>query len=76
MKEVYTTGDVARICRISQQTVIRVFDERILKGFVIPGCTHRRVPHASLVKFMQDSGIPLDWLPQSVEAPETAPVRV
>jgi len=37
MKELFTTGDVADICRISQQTVIRCFDAGKIEGFRVPG---------------------------------------
>ena len=32
-KQVFTTGEAARICRLSQQTIIRYFDNGRLKGF-------------------------------------------
>lgn len=65
--EIFTTGRAALICRVSQQTIIRCFDEGTLKGFLIPGSTHRRIPRAALVKFMKDNGIPTDLLPGSGE---------
>jgi excisionase family DNA binding protein len=58
-KEVFTTGQVAEICQISQQTVIRCFDNGRLKGFRVPGSRFRRVPRDSLLQFMKDNGIPL-----------------
>jgi excisionase family DNA binding protein len=58
-KEVFTTGEVAEICQISQQTVIRCFDNGRLKGFRVPGSRFRRVPRDSLLQFMKDNGIPL-----------------
>jgi len=62
MKEVYTTGEVAAICNISQQTVIRCFDSGKLDGFRVPGSRFRRIPRDSLVGFMKKNGIPLDKL--------------
>jgi excisionase family DNA binding protein len=62
MKSVYTTGEVAEICNVSQQTVIRCFDSGKLKGFRVPGSRFRRIPHESLLQFMKDNGIPLDNL--------------
>ncbi len=62
MKNVYTTGEVADICNISQQTVIRCFDSGRLKGFRVPGSRFRRIPHESLIQFMKDNHIPLDNL--------------
>jgi excisionase family DNA binding protein len=60
---VFTTGRAAKICRISQQTIIRCFDNGTLEGFHIPGSSHRRIPRAKLEKFMTDNGIPMDLLP-------------
>lgn len=62
MKSVYTTGDVARICNISQQTVIRCFDSGRLRGFRVPGSRFRRIPHDQLVHFMRENRIPADRL--------------
>ena len=62
MKSVYTTGEVAEICNVSQQTVIRCFDSGRLKGFRVPGSRFRRIPRESLLEFMKVNGIPLDSL--------------
>ena len=35
-KTVYTTGEAAKICKVSQQTIIRCFDSGQLKGFRVP----------------------------------------
>lgn len=61
-KSVFTTGEVAEICRISQQTVIRCFDNGKLKGFRVPGSRFRRIPRDSLVEFMQANEIPVEQL--------------
>lgn len=60
MKNLYTTGEAADICRVSQQTIIRCFDSGKLEGFRVPGSKFRRIPQASLLKFMKDNNIPLD----------------
>jgi len=62
MKDLFTTGEAAEICRVSQQTIIRCFDSGRLKGFRVPGSKFRRIPRASLIKFMRDNSIPLDNL--------------
>jgi excisionase family DNA binding protein len=62
MKTVFTTGEVANICKVSQQTVIRCFDSGRLKGFRVPGSRFRRIPRESLVQFMKANSIPLDHL--------------
>jgi len=61
-KAVYTTGEAADICKVSQQTIIRCFDSGQLRGFRVPGSKFRRIPHDALVRFMTDNGIPLDGL--------------
>lgn len=62
MKTIFTTGEVAQICGISQQTVIRCFDSGRLKGFRVPGSKFRRVPRDALISFMKANDIPLDRL--------------
>ena len=59
MKELYTTGEAADICNVSQQTIIRCFDSGRLQGFRVPGSRFRRIPRESLVRFMKDNNIPL-----------------
>lgn len=62
MKTVFTTGEAAEICKVSQQTIIRCFDSGRLKGFRVPGSRFRRIPRESLLQFMKDNGIPPDAL--------------
>src|ERR1700710_3112974 len=62
MKTVFTTGEAAKICKVSQQTIIRCFDNGQLKGFRVPGSKFRRIPREALYKFMKDNGIPTDAL--------------
>jgi len=62
MKELFTTGEAAEICKVSQQTIIRCFDSGRLEGFRVPGSRFRRIPRASLIKFMKENKIPLDNL--------------
>lgn len=61
-KAVYTTGEAADICKLSQQTIIRCFDNGQLKGFRVPGSKFRRIPYESLSEFMRQNHIPLDGL--------------
>ena len=62
MKTVFTTGEAAKICKVSQQTIIRCFDSGQLKGFRVPGSRFRRIPRESLYRFMKENGIPTDAL--------------
>jgi len=61
-KQIFTTGEAADICKISQQTIIRCFDSGRLKGFRVPGSRFRRIPREALLQFMKDNGIPPDSL--------------
>jgi len=61
-KQVFTTGEAAEVCKISQQTIIRCFDSGRLRGFRVPGSRFRRIPREELVRFMRDNNIPTDIL--------------
>ena len=61
-KTVFTTGEAAKICKVSQQTIIRCFDNGSLKGFRVPGSKFRRIPREHLYMFMKDNNIPTDAL--------------
>lgn len=63
--EVFTTGQVARICKVATKTAAKWFDSGQLKGYRIPGSTDRRIPRASLVKFLKDNGIPSSWIEEA-----------
>ena len=56
--DVFTTGEAAEICQVSQQTIIRCFDRGRLQGFRVPGSRFRRIPRAELSRFMDENGIP------------------
>jgi two-component system, OmpR family, response regulator RpaA len=62
MKTVFTTGEAAKICQVSQQTIIRCFDSGQLKGFRVPGSRFRRIPRNELFSFIRENGIPTDAL--------------
>jgi excisionase family DNA binding protein len=62
MKTVFTTGEAAKVCKVSQQTIIRCFDSGQLKGFRVPGSRFRRIPRQDLYNFMRSNGIPTDAL--------------
>jgi excisionase family DNA binding protein len=59
-KRIFTTGEAAEICKVSQQTIIRCFDSGRLGGFRVPGSKFRRIPRADLIKFMRDNDIPTE----------------
>ena len=65
MKDVLTTGEVARLCGVAPRTVTKWFDAGQLRGFKIPGSRDRRIPREVLIRFMKAHGIPLRGLEES-----------
>jgi excisionase family DNA binding protein len=61
-KRVFTTGEAATVCKVSQQTIIRCFDSGRLTGFRVPGSKFRRIPRDELIRFMKSNNIPIDAL--------------
>ena len=61
-KEIFTTGEVARICHVAPRTVSKWFDTGKLRGYRIPGSRDRRIPREHLLAFMRVHGIPMDGL--------------
>jgi excisionase family DNA binding protein len=61
-KQVFTTGEAAEICKVSQQTIIRCFDSGRLQGFRVPGSRFRRIPRDELLRFMKANDIPTEAL--------------
>jgi excisionase family DNA binding protein len=66
-KQVFTTGEAAEVCKVSQQTIIRCFDAGRLTGFRVPGSRFRRIPRAELIRFMRENDIPTDILEPSTK---------
>jgi len=62
VREVFTVGQVARICRVSSRTASKWFDLGLLKGYRIPGSRDRRIPRSALVAFIESSGMPPEYL--------------
>ena len=61
-KDVLTTGEVARICKVAPRTVTKWFDSGQLRGYKIPGSKDRRIPINMLLRFMKLNNIPLDGI--------------
>ncbi|MCC6675802.1 MAG: response regulator [Phycisphaerales bacterium] len=61
-KKIFTTGEAAEVCKVSQQTIIRCFDSGRLTGFRVPGSKFRRIPREELIRFMRANNIPTDAL--------------
>lgn len=66
--EVYTTGEAAYIAYVSQQTVIRCFDDGTLRGFRVPKSKFRRIPREGLFEFLIANEIPTDRFEASLKA--------
>ena len=60
--KVFTTGQVAKICKVAPRTVSKWFDSGRLKGYRIPGSQDRRIPREYLIKFLKEHGMPLGEL--------------
>lgn len=66
--KVFTTGQVAKICKVATATVSKWFDSGRLKGYRVPGSQDRRVPQEYLLKFLKEHGMPLGELADEVVA--------
>ncbi len=67
-RRIFTTGQVARICKVSQAKVSGWFDQGLLKGFRIPeldGGGDRRIPSEELDRFLADHHMPPRTLPDT-----------
>src|SRR5260221_269976 len=62
MKKVFTTGQVAKICKVAPRTVSKWFDSGRLRGYRIPGSQDRRIPREHLIRFLKEHGMPLGAL--------------
>ena len=66
--KVFTTGQVAKICKVAPRTVSKWFDSGRLKGYRIPGSQDRRIPRDYLIKFLKDHKMPLYGLEEELLA--------
>ena len=57
--KVFTTGQVAKICKVAPRTVSKWFDSGRLRGYRIPGSQDRRIPREYLIRFLKEHGMPL-----------------
>jgi excisionase family DNA binding protein len=62
VKDVLTTGEVAKICNVAPRTVSKWFDSGALHGYRIPGSKDRRIPLNQLIRFMKHHNMPLNGL--------------
>jgi hypothetical protein len=58
-KEVFTTGDVARLCGLSTHSVVKAMDRGLIKGFLLPPDRKiRRFPRKAVEAFLREQAIP------------------
>jgi excisionase family DNA binding protein len=61
-KGVFTTSQVARVCRVSTRIVTKWIDSGAMAGHRMPGSKHRRIPVEDLRAFMLRHQLPMHWL--------------
>ena len=61
-KDVLTTGQVARLCRVTIRTVIKWFETGRLEGYKLPGSRERRFTRAAVLRFMRENDMPVQEL--------------
>ena len=57
--KIYTTGQVAKLCKVAPRTVSKWFDSGRLKGYRLPGSQDRRIPREELYNFLTEHGMPI-----------------
>jgi CheY-like chemotaxis protein len=67
-KHSFKTGEVAELCGMAQQTVIRLCRKGELIARTLPGSSHRRIAPEDLIRFMREHQIPLNRLRRWLEA--------
>jgi excisionase family DNA binding protein len=61
-KDVLTTGDVARLCRVTIRTVINWFEAGRLEGYRLPGSRDRRFTRDAVMRFLRENDMPVEEL--------------
>jgi len=61
-KDVFSTTEVSKICRVSRMTVNRWLKDGNLKGYKPTSRSHWKVTKRELMKFMMSNNIPMDLL--------------
>lgn len=77
MRQIYTTGEIARLFQVAPRTAGKWIDTGLLAGYRIPGRTSkagdRRATRAAVVAFAKKYGIPLEQLED--DGPDDDPTR-
>ncbi len=58
MQTALTTKECARRSGLSQSTIIRCFDQGLLKGYKLPDGRNRKILPVDLARFMDEHEIP------------------
>ena len=66
-RTIYTTVEVAKICKVAPRTVSKWFDSGRLRGYRIPGSQDRRIPREYLIRFLAEHDLPLGGLDEADE---------
>lgn len=75
-RNIYTTGQIATMCKVAPRLVTKWFDSGRLRGYRIPGTQDRRVPREYLLSFLQEYGMRIpEELQDKPEPPAVAPVE-
>ena len=57
-KKAFTTSDIARICRVSRDTIKRLLEKGAIRGYRVGASGHWRVLPKDLALFMKNNNIP------------------
>ncbi len=66
MDGVFTTGKIAKLCKVAPRTVAKWIDTGQLKGYRIPNSLDRRVTADELRAFLAKNELPLDFLQKTM----------
>jgi two-component system response regulator RpaA len=58
-RSVFTTGEVAKMCKVAPRTVSKWVDSGRLRGYRIPGSPDPLVPRNDLSEFLKQHGMSL-----------------
>lgn len=59
IKEILTTGEVARYCHVNFRTVIRWIERGAIESYKLPGRGDNRIQTRTLVEFLRTNGMPI-----------------
>lgn len=59
MKDVLTTGEIAKLCGVNFRTVIRWIDKGYIEAYKLPGRGDNRVTRENVIKFMRANDMPI-----------------